>query len=358
MRFVRTIAIFLIIALCPLFGALFYFKSNAEDLTPYVDQQRFLLDIDQSREYMDKLLIDSAEILEKTSEMKSYIEGQRTNVIRQDQLLNDMITNSNSQKALYHQTYERYLFAPFGSAIDSYRSNRAEILLYEVKEANYRGYVAKVRLFDPSALEVSLGQGEFGKAETTSQAVERENSIFGINAGGFFFSSHTGTGLYYPVGNTMISGRLIENFKLPSEEGLFFSGFTRDGRLVGGVYNTQEELLRSGAIWGTSFVPILIQDRQSQPIPARWRTGRHPRTIVGNLHNGDLFFMVIDGRQPGWSNGATLAEMQSKLKQLGAISAYNLDGGGSTTMVFKDRVVNRPADGSERRVVTNILIGR
>lgn len=358
MRFVRTIAIFLIIALCPLFGTLYYFKSNAEDLTPYVDRDRFMIEIDQSRESINRLLSNSVDLLEKANQMKASIDGQSANVIRQDQLLNEMISNSNKQKALYSQTYEKYIYAPLGRVIDSHVSSKAEIKLYEVVESNYRGYIAKVKLFNPSALKVSLGEGELGKAETTSAAVKRENAIFGVNAGGFFFSNHSGTGLYYPVGNTMLDGRLIENFKIPSEEGLFFSGFTRDGRLVGGIYNSHEELLRSGAYWGTSFVPILIQDRQTQTIPGKWRNSRQPRTIVGNLHNGDLFFMVIDGRQPGWSNGATLEEMQRKLKQLGAISAYNLDGGGSTTMVFKDKVVNRPSDGKERLVVTNILISK
>lgn len=358
MRFVRTIAVFLVIALSPLFGVLFYFRSNAEDLTPYLDQEKFLIEIDQSKNSVNKLLEDSAKILEVASEMKVSIESQGADIIEQGQLLSQMIAQSNSQKTLYRQTYERYIYAPFGKAIDSYRSSKVEILLYEVKEANYRGYVAKVKVFDPSVLKLSLGQGEYGKAETTRAAVAREGAIFGINAGGFMYSSQSGTGMYFPLGNTLIEGKLVENFKKPAGEELFFSGFTRDGKLVGGIYNTQAELLQSGAVWGSSFIPILIQDRQALTIPAKWRNARHPRTIVGNLHNGDLFFMVIDGRQSGWSDGVTLEEMQRKLAQMGAISAYNLDGGGSTTMVFKDKVINRPAEGKERVVVTNIVIGK
>jgi|GEM_PF-2049104 len=358
MRFVRTIAIFLIIALCPLLGSLFYFKANAEDLTPYVDKDKFMISMEQSKKSIEKLLSNSTDLLEQTQDMKDSIDGQSANVILQDQILRDMITISNQQKSLYGETYEKYIYAPFGREIDSYISNDVEIKLYEVIEPNYRGHVAKVKLYNPSTLSVSLGQGEFGKSETTSEAVVRTGSIFGINAGGFFYSAHTGTSLCYPVGNTMLSGSLVEQFRLPTEEGLFFSGFTGDGRLVGGVYNDQQDLINSGAVWGTSFVPILIQDRQSLPIPRKWKNARHPRTIVGNLHNGDLFFMVIDGRQPGWSNGVTLEEIQRKLLKMGAISAYNLDGGGSTSMVFKDKIINRPSDGNERKVVSNILINR
>ena len=91
-------------------------------------------------------------------------------------------------------------------------------------------------------------------------------------------------------------------------------------------------------------------------------TALHPRTAVGLSEDGRwLFLLVIDGRQPGYSVGATLRETAGWLQRLGAWSGLNLDGGGSTTLVCEvagqpvtfNRVSGaaKPAgDGSEDRV--------
>jgi hypothetical protein len=79
--------------------------------------------------------------------------------------------------------------------------------------------------------------------------------------------------------------------------------------------------------------------------------GRHPRTVAGAAADGTrLYLVVIDGRQPGWSDGATLREAAAWLLRLGARDGLNLDGGGSSTMVVAGpdgaaQVVNRPAGG-------------
>jgi exopolysaccharide biosynthesis protein len=66
-------------------------------------------------------------------------------------------------------------------------------------------------------------------------------------------------------------------------------------------------------------------------------------------------FIVIDGRQKG-SSGVTLEEAQSKLLEFNVRDAYTLDGGGSSTFVYKGKVLNNPSDGSERQVVSNFVI--
>ena len=66
--------------------------------------------------------------------------------------------------------------------------------------------------------------------------------------------------------------------------------------------------------------------------------------------------VVIDGRRPGWSRGATLGELRATLRDLGAVDALNLDGGGSSEMVVNGEVVNRPSDGRERRITNAVLI--
>jgi len=88
-------------------------------------------------------------------------------------------------------------------------------------------------------------------------------------------------------------------------------------------------------------------------------TTRHPRTLVGLSEDmATLYLVTIDGRQPGYSTGASLADAAGILRHLGAAHALNVDGGGSTTMVLRDpdgasRLVNRPS-GGERVVGSNL----
>ena len=83
---------------------------------------------------------------------------------------------------------------------------------------------------------------------------------------------------------------------------------------------------------------------------------RHPRTIVGVDRAGDVWLATIDGRQPGYSVGMTLEETQRFALALGLTEALNLDGGGSTTMVIRGDVVNRPSDPIGPRAVSDVLL--
>ncbi|MCS7223073.1 MAG: phosphodiester glycosidase family protein [Armatimonadetes bacterium] len=81
----------------------------------------------------------------------------------------------------------------------------------------------------------------------------------------------------------------------------------------------------------------------------------HPRTAVG-LKKDALFFVVVDGRQPGYSNGMTLPELAQFLKGLGCEEGLNLDGGGSTTLYLRGRIANRPSDGKERAIANGLAL--
>ncbi len=85
-------------------------------------------------------------------------------------------------------------------------------------------------------------------------------------------------------------------------------------------------------------------------------TGRSPRSAIGLTREGKLLLVVIDGRNPHHSYGATLWEASEVLKELGAVDALNLDGGGSTTLVVNGRVVNVPSSGAERRVANALVV--
>ena len=84
---------------------------------------------------------------------------------------------------------------------------------------------------------------------------------------------------------------------------------------------------------------------------------RHPRSAVGQLANGRVILVAVDGRQPGYSVGMTSFELALLMVRLGAVSASGLDGGGSTTMAFEAQLLNRPSDpGGERAVAESLNV--
>lgn len=98
-------------------------------------------------------------------------------------------------------------------------------------------------------------------------------------------------------------------------------------------------------------------------IPDNFITIRHPRTAVGYAEDGTLMVLVVDGRQPEISNGASLYDMATIFRSLGAYQAVNLDGGGSSIIYVKDAegnltYRNSPSDGHPRKVVDSLLLVR
>ncbi len=82
---------------------------------------------------------------------------------------------------------------------------------------------------------------------------------------------------------------------------------------------------------------------------------RAPRSAVGQLRDGRIVLVAVDGRQPGYSIGLTNFELAQALVRLGAVTGMALDSGGSTTMAFDGTLLNRPSDGKERRISTALM---
>ncbi len=83
---------------------------------------------------------------------------------------------------------------------------------------------------------------------------------------------------------------------------------------------------------------------------------RQPRTAIGITATGTMLLVVVDGRQSGYSVGMTLGELAELMNSLGARSAINLDGGGSSTMWLNGQRANRPSDGYERGVGSALVV--
>ncbi len=270
---------------------------------------------------------------------------------QQEERLQDLVAASGEQSRASGDMLDYLLANMLGDPVGQTFGENATIKVYSLKEAGYRGYMAKVRLHNLDALRmVMAGDSIRSQGETTSAAARRSGAVLAVNAGGFF----THEGSMVPLGITVIDGEILtfSNY----DRDLSFVGFNTGGQLVGGRVETEEQLREMNVLHGASFLPTLLKGGQKQPIPPAWANTRHPRTLIGHFVNGDLLFIVIDGRREGWSAGVTLEEAQEKLLEFNVRDAYNLDGGGSSTFYYDGQVLNRPSDGRERRVKTNIVV--
>lgn len=107
--------------------------------------------------------------------------------------------------------------------------------------------------------------------------------------------------------------------------------------------------------------PVIVREgrpvyRANEAFTVSQIAPRHPRTAVGQLADGRLIFVVVDGRQAGYSIGMTTYEMALTMTRLGAVRAMQLDGGGSSTLAFDGTVLNSPSDGRERPVPTALML--
>ena len=350
----KHINIFFLLLLAPLAGLLLLLNEYPAQ-TPELDKHLLILPLEEMENEIHTSQLQVAEVQKSVGLIELNLEEQQQQFEEQEKLLQALAEKSRQQKNLSDAAFDRLILARLGAPLYTEATERIELKVFATKKAGFRGYAAKVKLFDKQAVQVVLSKDTLGAAETTSEAVERTGALLGINGGGFYKLSQKGEEYTLPIGTTMVDGSFVGDFQ-PSHDQLFFSGFTSKGELIGGIFKSKEKLLSLNPKEGVSFVPILLREYQPLSIPDKWQQKKEPRTVIAQYANGDLLLMVIDGRQTGWSTGVTLEQLQILLLELGVREAYNLDGGGSSTFVFEDKVLNKPSDGKERPVATHILV--
>lgn len=263
-----------------------------------------------------------------------------------------LVETTKTQASRPELIYNRRISAKLGIPSEIVNSDRIRVELYQLNPGNYKAYALKIKLKDPAAMKMSLAEGAAGGAETTMHAVQRYGAVAGINAGGFADQA----GKRYPLSTTVVGGQYLYGFE-PTYKDLSFVGMNKSGQLIGGKFYSRTQLDQLEPIFGATFVPVLIKNNVKTPIPQKWKTtpNRAPRTVIGKYKDDQLLVFVADGYNELGSSGAQLEEIQNKLFNMGLIDAYNLDGGGSTSLIFNGKVINKPSDGKLRPVPTNFL---
>jgi exopolysaccharide biosynthesis protein len=200
-------------------------------------------------------------------------------------------------------------------------------------------YIADVRIKDPSLMKTGLAGESFGRnlAENTSSIAERHGAVFAINGdyygfrasgyvmrNGFLYRSESNTN--YPYGEDLVIWK-DGSFEI-TEEGAF----------------TAEELEEQGAYQIFSFGPALVNHGEIKVVEdeeVERAQITNPRTAIGIVEPLHYIMVVSDGRTEE-SIGLSLYELGELMQRLGCECAYNLDGGGSSTMWFNGEVLNKP----------------
>ena len=224
--------------------------------------------------------------------------------------------------------------------------------LEKIQSARYVGYILEIP--DPRRIEVGTAANIQEKGDTTSNIAKMNNAVAAINGGGFHDPNGTGTGRL-PYGFILHDGEYVIGKDVGPEEAVDFVGFSKSGNLIAGNYD-KTQLGDMKAMEGITFGPPLIVDGKKMITDGDGGWGVGPRTAIGQRKDGTVLFVVIDGRQPGYSLGATLRDVQDVLYEKGAYIAANLDGGSSSTLYLNGKVVNKPADLLGERMIPTAFI--
>lgn len=255
----------------------------------------------------------------------------------------NMDTDSDSQDATITET--------------SYQDDNIQISLEAFRKYDTTVYVADITLSSADYLKTALAQNTFGTniAEKTSELAEEKNAIFAIN------------GDYYGANNR---GYVIKN-------GVLYRSTIRDNSDYGDLVVYQDgtfgiidetqisagQLLQDGVTNLFAFGPTLIKD-STIAVSEHEEVGRamssNPRTAIGIVDSLHYIVLVSDGRTSE-SEGISLYEVADIMQEYGCSTAYNLDGGGSSTMYFNGQIINNPTTNgrkiSERSVSDIVYIG-
>ncbi|WP_042202185.1 phosphodiester glycosidase family protein [Paenibacillus camerounensis] len=221
----------------------------------------------------------------------------------------------------------------------------------KVTGTGYSGYIMTVN--DPTKVRLGIPD-KVGSGEKVSSMVKRTGAIAGVNGGGFADPEWKGNG-FKPIGLVISQGKLFYN-GLGGKDSTQIVGLDKQGKMIAGNY-TLGELSKLGVQEAVSFQPRIIVNGKGLIKNAAEGWGIAPRTAMGQRADGALLFVVIDGRQPGYSIGANLYDVQQIMLKHGAVIAANLDGGSSTVLVKDNEIVNKPSSQyGERYLPTAFLV--
>ena len=242
-----------------------------------------------------------------------------------------------------------------GTVIGTYSDSKSKITVTQYRAYDSNIYVADVEVTDGTSILSAFANNTYGRniTDITSDMAEENNAVLAIN-GDYYGARQSG----YVIRNGVVyrsQGSNGEDMVISKDGSLSF---------ISESDTTTDSLMQKQAWQVLSFGPVLVENGQvavSENDEVGMAMASNPRTAIGTVAKNHYLFVVSDGRTSE-SAGLSLYELANFMKSLGATNVYNLDGGGSSTMVFQGEVVNNPTTNgnkiSERAVSDILYIGK
>ena len=191
----------------------------------------------------------------------------------------------------------------------------------------------------------------FHMSASLTDMAERENAVVAVNGD---FCSYSFGGI--AVRNGVVINRRSGDVDMCAlyRDGVMETMIARDFDYNGAIERDVWQ------VW--TFGPALLNEdgtpRQIPytSLPTEYLLGRNPRTAIGYFEPGHYCFLVADGRQPGYSVGMTLDELSRILSDLGCMAGFNLDGGGSSMMVYRNELISQIYSNVPRNLSDCVLV--
>ena len=238
----------------------------------------------------------------------------------------------------------------------AYHSEKMDVAIEQKKKDGITYFVCDIRLSDVSQLRSAFAGDSFksGIYEAVSDIAARYSPVLAINAD---FCRYHRNGVIIRNGELLRKQNITRHHLLIVDENGDLSALTDRSGKQGQV---ADRLMRENTWQTFEFGPVLVENGKAAALPERFYINCHdgyyePRTAIGQMGPLHYIVIVVDGRREGYSTGASVPQLQKLFLDEGAEFAFNLDGGGSTSLYFLGNVINMPSGGKERSVSDVIL---
>ena len=238
----------------------------------------------------------------------------------------------------------------------SYSDDNISITLTKKTVSNTQVYIADITVSSAEYLKTALAQNTYGTNVTakTSVTAANNNAILAIN-GDYYGANSTG----YVIRNGVVYRDTVREDSSNGDLAIYKDG---SFKIIYEDEISAEQLVKDGVVNLLAFGPSLVENGEIV-VNTNSEVGQsmasNPRTAIGIIDENHYIIVVSDGRTSE-SQGLSLYKLAEVMKSYGVKTAYNLDGGGSSTLYFNGQVINKPTTNgniSERAVSDIVYIG-
>lgn len=228
---------------------------------------------------------------------------------------------------------------------NTYKSANINVSIEKVQKKDLTYFVADIYVAELKYFKSAFAKkaNKMGGRELTDKVAKEVDAILAIN----------GDHCVDNPGPVVRNGKLFRDKK--SSLDLLVMNYDGSMKTYSSKNFNLDKIKAEGAYQVWAFGPTLVRDGAAMTkfVLPDAISGKNPRTAVGYYEPGHYCFVVVDGRQSGYSEGMTIDALAKLFADLGCKEAYNMDGGRSAEMVFMGKLASHPMDG--RRSTTDIL---